>query len=271
MYFNKYNNRHREDDEEALRRQAYLENINRKKELIKMEFEKSQEEQKLDLLTIKNESFINFKNMLNELKTITIKKQENLKNIDKRIDMLKRQDSAQKLGILSQENQMSKMSIANNSFLKNSYKNRIFESGSFKSSSQADFLQKRLIDMKEEIETIKNNIENELINRTTRFSKLNELENSKKKMLNEINDLNFSKKMTFRRFDNLDTLNFNAQAKKKLSLFHLGQIKNELFELKSVENEFFKRKVSLVQQEKFDIDKEQVDLSKTLIHIDVYE
>ena len=84
-----------------------------------------------------------------------------------------------------------------------------------------------------------------------------------------MNDLNFAKKMTFKRFTNVGTLLFNAQTKKKLSVLHLNQIKNEMGQIKTIESDFFKQRCSLLQQEKHDIEKEQTELSKVLLQIDV--
>lgn len=265
--YSSYRFKNREEDEEALRRQNYLEKLNNKKELIKIEFEKLQEEQKCDILTIKSDNNINFKNLLNELRAKTSKKQEKLFNNEKMIFISESSNQTNFLPDYVKDN-TSKLNITN-SFLKSSYKNKIFDTASYRFENNVDFLKQKLQNMKNEIENIKDNIQNELINKTTRQNKLIEIETSKKKMLFEMNDLNFAKKMTFKKFENLDTLLFNAQAKKKMSLFHLSQIKNEMFELKSIENDFFKQKISIVQQEKFDIEKEQGELSKTLVQIDV--
>ena len=76
MYFSRQ--KYRDEDDETLRRQAYLESLNQKKDLIKNEFDKLQDEAKFDDLTIKSDNDIQFKKILNELRNSIAKKQQKL-------------------------------------------------------------------------------------------------------------------------------------------------------------------------------------------------
>ncbi len=261
MYCNRHRNK--EEDEENLRRQTYLDNISRKKELIKSEFNKMEDEQKFDYLTIKTNIYINFKKLLNEVKDIKTKKQEKLMKIETKVHLLQNSFSKFSLDFITEKEPHLQ---TNSSFTKSFYKNKIFDPVS---SKIEEVLRKKLCDIKQEIDFTKHNIENEMVNKIAIQSKLDEMENSKKKMLFQMNDFIFAKKMTFKRFDNVDSLLFNANAQKKMSLLNLNNIKNEIDEIKTIENDFLKQKFLSVQQKKHDLEKEQIELSKVLIQIDV--
>lgn len=262
-----YRHRVKEEDEETLRRQAYADNLNRKKELIKSEFDKLQDEQKCDELTIKSDNEIHFKNLLNEIKAMKVRKEEKLIKTDQNAIFFT--GSTRFDSVSQKELRTSNTNINNTSFIKSFYKNKIFEAMSYKQDGDPEALRRKLAEVKQEIENTKINIETENNNKTSILNKVLELEGSKKKILFQMNDLNFAKKMTFKRFNNVGTLLFNAQTKKKLSLLHLNQIKNEMGQIKTIESDFFKQRCSLLQQEKHDIEKEQTELSKVLLQIDV--
>lgn len=257
--------RHRckEENEETLRRQANLENLNKKKEWIKNEFDKLQEEEKFDDLTIKSDNDIPFKRILNEMRNLIGKKQQTLFRAQNQ-----NQISCPELALKPKE-KLSNFNI-NTSFIKSSYKTKVFELSSYKIEKNQPYnLKKKLNELKEEIEEIKNKIENENINKSSLQSKLIEVENSKKIKIFQMNDLNFVKKVTFRRFTDINALLFNAKTKSKLSLLHLSQMKNEMNEIQTIENDFFKQKFSNVKEEKHNIEKEQTELLKILLQIDV--
>ena len=264
MYFNKH--KIKDEDEESIKRQTYLDNLNRKKDLIKTEFEKLQDEQKFDFISIRSSNDTNFKGILNDIKSIISKKQDKLFKLETQNRLLQNSSSQTYIDYIAEKNSNF---ITNNSFTKNSYKNKIFESISYKSETNPDILKIQLESMKQAIETTKNNIETEILNKSTIENKLIELENSQKKMISQVNEMNFAKRMTFKRFNNINGLLFNATAKKKTSLIHLNQIRNEVNDINNIENEFFKKKFSIVQQEKHDIEMEQGELSKVLMQIDV--
>lgn len=77
-----------------------------------------------------------------------------------------------------------------------------------------DALKSRMELLKNEIESIKEKIETELINRESILNKYRELEHIKKKMTFNANELNFTKGKTFSYFDNINTLEFKAKEKK---------------------------------------------------------
>jgi len=260
-------NRHKikEEDEESLRRQAYLDSLNRKKELIKNEFDKLQDELKFDELTIKSDNDIHFKNLLNDLKRSIAQKQEKLFQTENTYFFIR----SSALSMDENFQKEANVTANNTSFTKSFYKNKILETISYKKENNPESLKKKLLEIEREINDTKHNIETEIINKTSIQSKVIELENSKKKMLFLMNDLNFAKRMTFKRFNNINTLLFNAKTKKKLSLLHLNNIKTEMGNIKTVENDFFKQKFTIIQQEKHDIEKEQTELSKVLLQIDV--
>ena len=210
MYFNKH--KIKDEDEESIKRQTYLDNLNRKKDLIKTEFEKLQDEQKFDFISIRSSNDTNFKGILNDIKSIISKKQDKLFKLETQNRLLQNSSSQTYIDYIAEKNSNF---ITNNSFTKNSYKNKIFESISYKSETNPDILKIQLESMKQAIETTKNNIETEILNKSTIENKLIELENSQKKMISQVNEMNFAKRMTFKRFNNINGLLFNATAKKK--------------------------------------------------------
>ncbi len=93
-----------------------------------------------------------------------------------------------------------------------------------------DALKSRLELLKNEIESIKEKIETELINRESILNKYRELEHIKKKMTFNSNILIFTKGKTFPYFDDINTLEFKAKEKKvKLFFFNFSISLNVLF------------------------------------------
>lgn len=260
-----YRHRAKEEDEEAIRRQAYLEGLSQKRELIRSEFEKIQDQHRVDELTIKSDSDIPFKSLLNELRREVVVKQEKLSRCESQLRL-----SSSQSFLPLQESQLGGSKAAMNvSFSKSYYRNRTLESLSAKDVNRPEALARRLAELKRETESSRGKYESETINRSSIQGKLAELEDSKKKMLSEMNELSFAKRMSFKRFTDIGTLLFTAQTKKKLSLQHLSQAKSEIGKIKTIESEFFKTRFAQVQQEKVEIDKEQGELSKVLLMIDV--
>jgi hypothetical protein len=56
---------------------------------------------------------------------------------------------------------------------------------------------------------------------------------------------------------------------KKTSLAHLTQIKKTMDDIKNLENKFYRKSLNYVKEEKVEIDKEQTDISKILVSIEV--
>lgn len=56
---------------------------------------------------------------------------------------------------------------------------------------------------------------------------------------------------------------------KKTSLAHLTQIKKTMDDIKELENKFYRKSLSYVKDEKVEIDKEQTDISRIIVSIDV--
>ena len=174
-----YRHRVKEEDEETLRRQAYMDSLNRKKELIKSEFEKLQDEQKCDELTIKSDNEIHFKNLLNEIKTMKVRKEEKLMKTEQNAIFF---NASTRFDSVSQkELPNSNNNINNSSFIKSFYKNKIFDAMSYKQDANPEALRRKLTEIKQEIENTKINIETENNNKTSILSKVIELESSKKK------------------------------------------------------------------------------------------